>query len=180
MTNSPGGLLPVFVFLAAVGLSWPVALGAFALSLRVRPFTRALRYIAVAVAVLFTLFAVGLAVLVGPEVGVTVLAALAIAAGLFGALPLAIARVLLVRRGVGPGRSLRLAVAAWPPSMLAALAAFVAPGGASRYNVLFLEGVALYTALAVVAALVLFGPAVLGLLAARLGLGRRHEGVAAE
>jgi hypothetical protein len=172
MTNNPAGLLPIFVFVAAVGLSWPVAIATFVLSLRVRPFGRALRYVAVGVGAIAVAFALAIGGIAGPEVGGIVLASLGIAAVLLGAVPLAVSRALLARNGIEANRALRLSVGAWPPALLAAFGVFLAPGGLSRYNLTFLTGPALYAAVAVIAALVLFGPAVLGLLAARLGIGR--------
>ncbi|MFB6207700.1 MAG: hypothetical protein ABEJ05_14360 [Haloglomus sp.] len=171
MTNNPAGLLPIFVFVAAVGLSWPVAVATFVLSLRVRPFGRALRYVGAGVTVLATIFAASIGVIAGAEVGGIVLASLAIAAVAFGAVPLAVARSLLVRNGIEANRALRLSVGAWPVALLVAFGAFIAPGGVARYNVTFLSGPALYVAVAAIAALVLLGPAALGLLAARLGVG---------
>ncbi|WP_276260791.1 hypothetical protein [Haloglomus litoreum] len=175
MSNAPTGLLPVFVFVAAVGLSWPVAIATFVLSLRVRPFGRALRYVAVGVGAIAVAVALGIAGIAGVEVGGLVLLSLAIAAGLFGAVPLVVSRAVLVRSGVGTSRALRLSVAAWPFALLAAFGVFLAPGGVARYNVTFLTGPALYAAVAAIAALVLFGPAVLGLLAARLGIGANGQ-----
>lgn len=78
---------------------------------------------------------------------------------------------MLVRSGVEANRALRLSVGAWPVALLAAFGVFPAPGGLGRYNLTFLTGPALYAAVATVAAPVLFGPAVLGLLAVRLGVG---------
>jgi hypothetical protein len=134
--------VPFAAYLVAVVATGPLVGLAFALNRfgGVRPFRRAL----LAVAAVPLVGLVGLAVWLGVEVAP--LAALDVPARVLPVWlacwgpPFALAYVLGRRFGHPPERALRRASAPLPVGLLASLAVFVAPGGALRYNITFLEG----------------------------------------
>lgn len=152
-------------FFAAAAVSVPFALSAFLISWRVRPFSRALAYAGVGVAVLV----VGLAAIVATisvEAGVVVAAVAIVAGAVLWALPLFVARTVLIRRGLDRQRALRTATAGLPVAMIASL--FVAFGDFSGYNITFLTGVKAVLAWIALVVIVFLGPAIVGVAIASL------------
>jgi len=174
MSESPVGLLVVFVYVGAVIGSVPVALLTLLLARRTRSFARALAYSLGGGVALFVLGSVALAVLVAPLAGGTLLLVGLLAVATLGVVPLAVGRELVVRvAGVGLDRDggLKWATAGWPVALNVSFALFVAPGGPARYNVTFLTGIEGILTLGALLAVVVLGPGLVG-----VGLARAFEG----
>lgn len=165
MTNNPAGLLAVFAFFAAVIGSIPLAVAAFVLSRRVRPFSRALVYAGGGVAVCVVVLAVVVATIT-PEAGVLVATVAVLAAALLWAVPVVVARAVLVRRGLDAQRALRNATVGLPVALVASLV--VVFGDFRRYNITFLTGTEAVLAWTAFALVVFLGPTVVGVALAHL------------
>jgi len=167
------GLVLALGYFAGVAGGIPLALLAALLNRWVRPVHRAIAYVAVI-----------------PAVGVLALAALASGfddpfgmapaalglvvtlGGLWG-IPLAVGRALLVRyAGLDGERALYNALLGLPVALLASFLVFLAPAGVGRSNILFLDGAAAVLAWAVFLALLVFGPAAVGMAITRYGSSR--------
>ena len=163
MTNSPAGLLPVFVYAGAVVLSVPVALVAYALSTRSRTFRGALGWVAAGVTGLVLAGATALAAFVDPTVGLVFAALVAAAGVVLAAFPLYIGRLLVERwTPLGPDAALEYATLGWPVAMVAGFVVFLAPGGPARDNLTFLSGPVAAIAWTVMGLVVTLGPGVAG------------------
>lgn len=158
------GLLVVIGFLLAAVGAVPLALAAFLLSRRVRPFARALGYAGAVIAVLVVALSAAVATF-APGAGGVVATVAAVLGVVLWALPLAVARWVLVRRGIDPERALRLATVGLPVALLASLPLVF--GDFTRYNITFLTGVEAVLAWTALALVVLLGPAAVGLAVAR-------------
>lgn len=165
MTANPAGLLVVFAFLIAAIGSVPLALSAFLLSRRVHPFSRGLTYAGAGVAVLAVILSVAVAT-ISPEAGVIVAVLAAITGVVLWAVPLFIARAVLMRRGLDAQRALRNATGGLPVALIASL--FIVFGDFSRYNITFLTGVEATITWTALALVVFLGPAAVGLALIRL------------
>ena len=162
------GLLALVVYVVTVALS-PVLAIAVVLLARQRSPTAALGTVVGVLAALVTLSTTVVAALF------SLWAAVAVFLLGFGALlglvvvPLFLGRT-VVRRATGVDRedALRLSVMAWPLALAGSFALFVAPGGASRYNITFLSGAAAVAAWLAWALVVLVGPGLVGAGLARL------------
>lgn len=142
----PVGLLPVFVFVLTVGISVPVAMGAFLFAGRGRgSFAAALRAALIEAGGLYVLgvFVVW-AIAGGPElweVAVMLLVTGLVAFGSLMALPLAVGRVLVQRvRSVDYQQALRATTIGWPLAMLGVFGIFIAPGGPTSGTLFSLGG----------------------------------------
>lgn len=142
----PVGLLPVFVFVLTVGISVPVAMGAFLFAGRgQRPFAAALRAALIEAG---SLYLVGIlvvwAIAGGPEVwevAVTLLLSGIIAFGGLMVLPLLIGQLIVQRlRSVDDQRALRVTTTGWPLAMLGVFGIFIAPGGLTSGDLFSLSG----------------------------------------
>jgi hypothetical protein len=168
------GLVIALGYFAGVAGGIPLAIAAALLNRRVRPVWRAIAYVAVIPAV----GVVALAVLssgfddpFGMLPGAVALAATL--AALWG-IPLLVGRLLLVRyTALSADRALYNALLGLPVALLVSLLVFVAPGGFARRNIVFLDGIAAVVAWAVFLAVLVFGPAVVGLAVARWRGGRK-------
>lgn len=162
----PVGLVPVLLFVVTVGVSAPVATAAHLVYRSGGPFRPALRA-AVVEAGLCYLVGTGVVAVIAESAGLEVAAAL-LAAGvatllLLTALPLAIGRRLVSRRGVDAATALRHATAAWPVAMFVAFAVAVAPGGLARGHLLGLDGTPFFATVALLVAVVVLGPGLGGI-----------------
>lgn len=165
MLDGAVSLLVVVGYLAAAVGAVPLALAAFLIARRWRPFARALAYAGAGVGVLLVALSAAVATLT-PEAGVTVAAVGAVLGAVLWVLPLAVGRWLLVRQGVDRERALRLVTAGLPVALLASLPLVF--GDFTRYNVTFLTGAEAVLAWTALALVVLFGPAAVGLAVERL------------
>jgi len=166
MAQGVAGLLPLVAYVITVAVAVPVTLITLRLARR-----RLLEPVLTA-----TLGSVTLLVLLG--VG-TLAALLSVDAGLdalqtavFTGVALVIAPLglgtVLVRRATGGDRdrALRLVISGWPVALAVSLVVFVAPGGLDGTDVTELTGVFGRVGVAVWVAVVLLGPAAVGLLVA--------------
>lgn len=159
MTNNPAGLLVVFAFVAAALGSVPLATVAFLLSRRVRPFSRAVLYAGGVVGVVAAALAVVVTV-ISPAAGLVVALLAVLTAAVLWAVPLLVARAVLVRRGLDSQRALRNATLGLPVALVASL--FVVFGDFNRYNITFLTGVEAAVAWTALVLVVFLGPAAVG------------------
>ncbi|WP_152041924.1 hypothetical protein [Salinigranum salinum] len=158
MTTTAGLLVVIGFLVAAVG-AVPLAAAAFLLARRIRPFSRALVYASGGVAAL-ALALVGVVATISPAAGVTVAIVATVLGVVLWAVPLTVARWVLVRRGSEPERALRDATVGLPVALLASLP--VVFGDFTRYNITFLTGAEALLAWTALALVVLFGPAAVG------------------
>ncbi len=134
--------IPFGAYLVAVVATGPLVGFAFALNRfgGVRSFRRALLAVAAVPLVGLAVLAAWLGIEVAPLTAVDVpVRVLPVWLGCWGP-PLALGYAVGRRFEHPPDRALRRAAAALPVGPLASLAVFVAPGGALRYNITFLEG----------------------------------------
>lgn len=173
MSNAPTGLLPVFVYVGAVVASFPAAAAALLLARRVGT-RRAVTVVGVGGLGLVAAAALVVGVVVGTGVGL-VLAGYGVGAvAVLWALPVVVGRWLVYRfTGLDVDLALGYAVAGLPLALAASAAWFVVPGGPSRYNLTFLTGPALWAASAVLLAIVVLGPGLVGTGLVKL-VGRRR------
>ncbi|SFK83270.1 hypothetical protein SAMN04487950_1332 [Halogranum rubrum] len=160
MTNNPAGLLVVFAFVAAAIGSVPLAVVAFLLAGRVRPFSRAVLYAGGAVGVVAAVLAV-VVTIISPAAGLVVAVLAVLTAAVLWAVPLLVARAVLVRRGLDGQRALRNATVGLPVALVASL--FVVFGDFRRYNITFLTGTEALVAWTALVLVVFLGPTAVGL-----------------
>jgi hypothetical protein len=166
MTGAGGiGILVILGFLVAAVGSVALALTAFLLARRVRPFSRALTYAGSGVAFLVLALTVVVTVIAGGA-GVVVAVVAAVLGLVLWVVPLLIARWLLIRRGTAPERALRRATAGLPVALLASLP--IVFGDFSRYNITFLTGIEAVLAWTALALVVFLGPAAVALAVGRI------------
>ncbi|MFB6139375.1 MAG: hypothetical protein ABEJ26_02955 [Halosimplex sp.] len=164
MANGFVGLLAVFVFFGLVAASPVVALAGWALSTRRDYFGDALGAVAAVGVGLVAAGALSLALLVDPSAGLAFAAVAVGEALVVAAFPVLIGRQLLERWTLlDADEALEYATLGWPVAMVVTAVLFVAPGGLSRYNVLFLDGAAAAVAWLSIAVVVTLGPTVAGL-----------------
>jgi len=162
------GLAIALGYFVAVGAGVPLALLALVLERWVKPVGRAIGYVAVLPALGLLLLAVLVGSLDDPLAGVPGTVAVAVVLALVWGVPLLVGRTLLVRlTDLEPERALYHALLGLPVGLLANFLVFVAPGGFARRNILFLDGVAAVVAWGVFLVVLVFGPALVGVAAAR-------------
>jgi hypothetical protein len=166
------GLSVALGYFLAVIAGIPLSLAALVLTRWVDP-TRALG----AVALLPAVGLVVLAVLTGraedPFGALPGVATVGVVLAFVWGVPLLVGLALLVRFGGRPARvALRDTRVGLPVGLLGSVLVFVAPGG-TRYNILFLDGVAAVLAWMVFLSVLVFGPTLAGVAVARIGRGRK-------
>ena len=134
--------VPFGAYLVAVVATGPLVVLAFALHrvAGVRPFRRAMLSVAALPLVGLVVLAAWLALAVDPLAAVDVSVQALPVWVVCWVPPLALGYGVGRRFGHPSERALRRAAVALPVGLLASLAVFVAPGGALRYNITFLEG----------------------------------------
>ncbi|QPV61367.1 hypothetical protein I7X12_11360 [Halosimplex litoreum] len=161
------GFVGAMALVAAFGLvvASPVVAGvAWALSTRTDYFGDALGTVLAGAVGLFAAGAVALAVLVDPAAGLTFAVVAAGAALVLAVVPVLFGRQLLGRWTLlDADEALAYATLGWPVAMVTSAVLFVAPGGFTRYNVLFLDGLAATVAWTTLVLVVTLGPALAGL-----------------
>lgn len=160
MTNDPAGLVVVVGFVVAAVGSVPLAAVSFALARGGRRFSRAVVTAGVGLGTLAIGGTAVVAASVTAGAGLVVVTVGALLGLVLWAVPLVVARRLLVGRGVDPERALREATLGLPVAMLASLA--IAFGDFGRYNITFLTGIEAVVAWSALAVVVLLGPAAVG------------------
>ncbi|WP_439027391.1 hypothetical protein [Haloarchaeobius sp. DT45] len=155
-------LLSLVTYVAVVVAAAPAVALAFLLG-RWVPFEQGLALV-VGVPVLVSVL--GVLVLGGPVAAMVVAAtALVVVAG-----PLVVGVAVVSTRADGDTTlALRRVALAWPAALFASVAVFFSPGGVTRYNVTFLDGLVSLLALGFVVAIVVLGPGLIGALSLRRG-----------
>lgn len=176
----PTGLLPVFVFVLTVGISVPVAVGAFVFAGWTRePFEEALQAALVVAAGLYLVGTLAVWAIAGWPgmwgVAMTLLLTGVIAFGGLMVIPLLLGQLLVQRvRPVDDQRALRVTTIGWPFAMLGVFLIFFAPGGLAGGDFFSLSGpstcaagfcgisVPFAIAVGLAAAVAIFGPGIIG------------------
>lgn len=162
MAYEPVGLLAVFVYLGAVIASLPAAAAVLLLARRLGV-ARAAGLVGSGALVLVLAAGLGAGALVGVDAGLTVAGYGVVALAVLWALPALVGRWLVRRLAGAPADfALGYAVAGLPVALVASAVWFAAPGGPTRYNLAFLSGPALWAAAAVLVAIVVLGPGLVG------------------
>jgi len=164
MTDGVAGLLPLLAYVVTVAVAVPVA--AITLLLARRRLLEPVLTATLGSVTLFVLLGVAtLAALISVDAGVAALRTALFAGVALVIAPLALGTV-LVRQLLGGDRdrALRVVITGWPAALVLSVVVFVAPGGLGGADVTTLEGVVGRAAVALWVAVVLLGPAALGLL----------------
>lgn len=158
----PIGLLAVFVYLGAVVASLPAAATVLLLARRMGA-ERLAALVGLTALVLVSLVSIGVSVLAGPDAGLALAGYGVVALAVTWTVPALVGRW-LVRRLVGQAVDVALgyAAAGLPVALVASAAWFAAPGGPTRYDLTSLSGPALWAAAAVLLAIVVLGPGLVG------------------
>ena len=168
------GLVVSLGYFAGVAGGVPLAIAAALLNRWVRPTRRAIAYVVVVPAV--GVLALGaLASGFDDPLGMApVTVGLAVTLTVLWGVPLVVGRGVLVRyAGLDGDRALYNALLGLPVGLVASFVVFLSPGAVGRSNMLFLDGAAAVVAWVAFLAVLVFGPALVGMAVARYGGGRK-------